>query len=61
MNGGPEYSVELVASNGQWIMTQYSDERVQIKLFNDDKGRQVTFWIEGRIAMTVRSTEELKS
>jgi hypothetical protein len=51
MGGIPVKSLPLHKTDGEWILTEYSDGRLQAKLFGDSEGRKTTYWLWGRLKL----------
>lgn len=47
--GFPLKSLALAKTDGEWILTEYSDGRIQVKLFGDSHGRKIVYWLKGRL------------
>lgn len=45
--GYPVECLPLGKTDGEWILTQMSDGRIQIKLYDDSRGNKITYWING--------------
>jgi hypothetical protein len=59
MAGFPEFSIDLdTPCGGMWIVTQFTDDRVQLKLYGAQDGGERVIWIKGRVAERQAAVQE---
>lgn len=50
--GYPVECLPLSKTDGEWILTQMSDGRIEIKLYGDSSGEKISYWINGDLGFS---------